>query len=117
MSRRRTYPHQLLSTRTPVIDQNNQAMNVPEPMLMILEQLKKNAELLTSVMTHITERESEIASIKEKVLAIESSCYTGKKNKCGKQSKEISITVSISYYISMFLIYHFTTTARDKTSI
>ena len=94
-------------------------MNVPEPMLMILEQLKKNAELLTSVMTHITERESEIASIKEKekVQAIESSCYNGKKNKCGKQSKEISITVSISYYISMFLIYHFTTTARDKTSI
>ena len=47
---------------TPVIDQNNQAMNVPEPMLMILEQLKKNADLLTSVMTRITEQESEIGS-------------------------------------------------------
>ena len=48
-------------------------------------------------MTRITEQESEIGSIKEKVQAIESSCYNGNKNKQGKTSKEISITVSVSY--------------------
>ena len=84
-------------TTTPVIDQNHQAVNVSEPMLMILEQLKKNTDLLTSLMTRITEQESEIGSIKEKVQAIESSCYNGNKNKQGKTSKEISITVSVSY--------------------
>ena len=86
-----------MSTTTPVIDQNNQAMNVPKPMLMILEQLKKNTDLLTSVMTCITEQESEIGSIKEKVEAIEFSCYAGKRNKYGKKFKETFITVSVSY--------------------
>ena len=86
-----------MSTTTPVNSQNDQTMNLPDPMLMILEQLKKNADILTSLMTRITEQESEIGSIKEKVQAIESSCYTGKKNKCGKKSKEVSITVSVSY--------------------
>ena len=66
-------------------------------MLMILEQLKKNADLLTSLMTCITEQDSEIRNIKVKVQAVESSCFTGKENQCGNKFKERSITVSVSY--------------------
>ena len=39
-------------------------------------------------MTRITEQESEIGSIKEKVQAIESSCYNGNKNKQGKHPRK-----------------------------
>ena len=66
-------------------------------MHMILEQLKKNTELLTAVITQIDLQDTEIVIIIEKIQSFESSCFTGQKNlKSVKRAKEVPKAVSVS---------------------
>ena len=84
-----------------------QQTDIQEPMHMILEQLNKNTELLTVVITQIDSQETEIAIIKEKLQSFESSCFTGQKNlKSVKKAKEVTKAVSVSCKISLLLIIY-----------
>ena len=96
---RRVQPHQLLPAITLVSNHpgpdKRQQTDIQEPIHMILEQLKKNTELLTAVITQIDSQEKEIAIIKEKIQSFESSCFTGQKNlKSVKKAKEVPKAVS-----------------------
>ena len=73
-------------------------------MHMIFEQLKKNIELVTIVITPIDLQEAEIAIIKEKIQSFESSCFTVQKNlKSVKKAKEVPKAVSVSCKILPFI--------------
>ena len=87
-------------------------------MHMILEQLKKNTELLTAIITQIDSQETEIAIIKEKIHSFESGCFTGQKNlKSVKKAKEIPKAVSVSCKIPSFIDLYISLCPRDKTSL
>ena len=78
----------------------------------ILDQLRRNAELLTTVISRIEMQDNEISSIKRKMNSLEKRSTNAKEDK-NKKSHEIPRPVRVSFNVFSLLKFMYNITARN----
>ena len=78
----------------------------------ILDQLRRNAELLTTVISRIEMEDNEISSIKRKMSSLEKRSTNAEEDK-NKKSHEIPRPVRVSFNVFSLLKFIYNITARN----